>query len=461
MRVSVVIAAHNEGPDLEATVALAYASTLPPFEVIVVDDASDPAIDPRRLPEQVKLFRLEEQQGPGFAKGYGASKASGDLITILDSHMRMPYDWLAIAYDASKKYPDALLCTTCKGFDRGGFMAAGAEFKDEKYDVSWCIRGKIDEIDVVPCLLGACYFIPRKIYTYLSGMNPYFFGWGYEEQDMSMRAWIGGFEVRRINSLVVAHRFDRSPLQSALPSWYLEYNALITLYSNLSAPDLGKLLADCSPQAQRFFEDRRVWIEGWRKDVQRKRILPDSAIPMKADSPRWKATRRRVEVKSPQTNVEYLLGLKHREAILEALPPGGTMFEWGCGGSTLWFREQGVNLTSLEHDKKWAFRFGAFFVNIGNIPIASPAEELCDINDAQNPYLLAFAHRKYDVILVDGVLRNKCLKVAKNMLNPGGTVFLHDFQRDWYGAGMEGYSWETLPSCDDYPGPTLGKGKLL
>ena len=38
MSVSLVIAAFDEGPDLEATVALARASDPAPCEIIVVDD---------------------------------------------------------------------------------------------------------------------------------------------------------------------------------------------------------------------------------------------------------------------------------------------------------------------------------------------------------------------------------------------------------------------------------------
>jgi len=461
MKVSVVIATHNEGPDLEATVALANASRYRPYEIIVWDDCSDPPVDHRRIP-CVTLHRTETQWGPGKSKQLAAGAAKGDLIVVLDSHMRMPYDWLDIAIDAAQKHPRAIFCCACKGFDRGGFMAAGAEFKDNvNYDVSWCVRGKLDEIDTVPCLLGACYFYPRDVWKALDGMNSWLYGWGYEEQDISMRAWQRGFEVRRINELVVAHRFDRVPTGTKLGTWHESYNRLICLATNLQDFNEEFYLADAHPEARRRFLETRGAIMSYRQYIQSKRVLPDSAIPIKQDQGiRWRLTSRTVKPKREQAPLECLLGLEHRKAILAALPPGGKMFEWGAGGSTHWFREQGIDITSLEHDEKWAHRVGVPFVRIGHIPVATKGEELCSIPDEQNPYLLAFADQKFDVILVDGVLRNKCLEVAKRMLNPGGTIFLHDFQRDWYEEGKRGYVWEELPSCPDYSGPTLGRGKL-
>lgn len=459
MKFSIVIASHNEGPDLEATEALAFASKICPLEVIVVDDESNPPINRSRIPRS-KIVRLGNQLGPGQAKRTGAMAARGDVIVVIDSHMRMPYDWLDIAMDAIKAHPRSIFCTACRGFDRGGFMAAGAEFKDNiRYDVSWCLRGKVEDIDTVPCLLGACYFYPRAIWEALDGMNPHFYGWGYEEQDISMRAWKRGYEVRRINGLVVAHRFDRQPTGTKLGSWHQDFNCLVSLFCNLADPKIdATFLAGFDPLAVARFHALYPELEKTRNLFLSKSILPDFAIPIRqADGIRWRLTRRKV-TPTPREPLECLLGLEHRKAILKALPPGGEMFEWGAGGSTIWFREQGVNITSLEHDEKWAHKVGVPFARIGNIPIATPGEELCSVPDEENAYLLAFAQQKFDVILVDGVLRNKCLKQAKSMLKPGGVVFLHDFQRDWYEDGKQGYTWEVLPSCDDYPGPTLGKG---
>jgi hypothetical protein len=373
----------------------------------------------------------------------------------------MPNYWLDLAIDAVQKHPRSIFCCACKGFDRGPFMAAGAEFKDNvSYDVSWCVRGKVDEIDTVPCLLGACYFYPRAVWEALGGMNAFLYGWGYEEQDISMRAWIRGYEVRRINGLVVAHRFDRVPVGNKLGTWHESFNRLVCLATNLETFNEEQALAVAAPEARARFLALRDHIYKYRNIMQAGRKLPDSAIPIsQAGGVRWKLTSRTVRPK-PSEPLECLMGLEHRKAIAAAVPAGGRMFEWGAGGSTHWFREQGIDLTSLEHDEKWAHRVGVPFVRIGHIPVATPGEELCDLPDLQNPYLLAFAEQQFDVILVDGVLRNKCLQMAKRMLKPGGTVFLHDFQRDWYEEGKKGFTWEVLPSCPDYAGPTLGRGVL-
>ena len=47
MTISIAIATLNEGPDLEATIALLAASHRPVKEIVVVDDNSQDAVDPR------------------------------------------------------------------------------------------------------------------------------------------------------------------------------------------------------------------------------------------------------------------------------------------------------------------------------------------------------------------------------------------------------------------------------
>ena len=74
--VSLVIASFDEGPDLEATVALARASDPAPAEIIVVDDWSSEPVDARLSGwKDVRVVRPPERLGAGPAKAYGAHAA--------------------------------------------------------------------------------------------------------------------------------------------------------------------------------------------------------------------------------------------------------------------------------------------------------------------------------------------------------------------------------------------------
>jgi len=91
MRVSLVIAAHNEGDKLWKTIeSCAQASGKLDYEVVVSDDAStDGSIDEalRRFP-RTRSMRSGERQGASPAKASGAATARGETLVFLDGHCK-------------------------------------------------------------------------------------------------------------------------------------------------------------------------------------------------------------------------------------------------------------------------------------------------------------------------------------------------------------------------------------
>jgi predicted O-methyltransferase YrrM len=168
------------------------------------------------------------------------------------------------------------------------------------------------------------------------------------------------------------------------------------------------------------------------------------------------------ENKPPEIGDHYLLGLRHRIAVLSRLPERGNMLEYGSGDSTLWFRanlKEGQSLMSIENDSGWAQRTGAISVGGRAGDNGMISEEALTTGTAEyvwQPLLRPNSPGKFDVILIDGVWRTMCLLAAIHMLAPGGVVFLHDAQRDWYETGKVIYKHQTsLDMCDDYAGTEL------
>lgn len=64
------------------------------LEIIVVDDASPQALDPANWAPDVRLFRLEENQGPGAARNLAVKRAKGELIAFLDDDCIVDQSWL-------------------------------------------------------------------------------------------------------------------------------------------------------------------------------------------------------------------------------------------------------------------------------------------------------------------------------------------------------------------------------
>ena len=84
--VSVVIPTYNRADLLGDAIASALAQSVPPTEVIVVDDAStDSTADVvARFGTPVRYFR-QERAGQSAARNFGASLAAGEYIAMLDS----------------------------------------------------------------------------------------------------------------------------------------------------------------------------------------------------------------------------------------------------------------------------------------------------------------------------------------------------------------------------------------
>lgn len=172
--------------------------------------------------------------------------------------------------------------------------------------------------------------------------------------------------------------------------------------------------------------------------------------------------------------MRYLIGERHRSIILEHLPRGGRMLEWGSGTSTGWFAEHlpaGARMLSVEHDRQWFERMrqmtaGLRGIDVRCIPPTGMLGPNASIGEERPDLLRSYIHAAdadgpFDVILVDGVARDACIEHARSLLKPGGTVFLHDAQRPWYDRGkltLEAHGHSG--SCPDYPGPHLWWGGI-
>jgi hypothetical protein len=92
-----------------------------------------------------------------------------------------------------------------------------------------------------------------------------------------------------------------------------------------------------------------------------------------------------------------------------------SVFEWGSGYSSLFFRTYAANVRSCEDNKEW-------FERIQNLAVKGIYQEL-----VYRPSKVEYINEitgMFDLIVVDGSHRAECLKVAPNHLKPGGIILL-------------------------------------
>lgn len=114
--------------------------------------------------------------------------------------------------------------------------------------------------------------------------------------------------------------------------------------------------------------------------------------------------------------------------VIESVKPRRVL-EWGAGASTLYWPKlfPAIEWLAVEHDYAWA---AAVQANL------QPNTRLMFL---PFPDYYRLDEGTFDLIIVDGRERVRCLDAARKLLNPGGVVLLHDYSRRRYSAWRNYY----------------------
>lgn len=128
--ISVIVTTKNGSPTIERALNSILSQTEKDLEVIVISDASTDDTEEKvkkmsAEDSRIKLFRLDQNVGPGKARSIAIEKAAGDLIAILDDDDM----WISVEkLKTQKKFlvenPDHVLV----GSDHVRFVDEGGKF---------------------------------------------------------------------------------------------------------------------------------------------------------------------------------------------------------------------------------------------------------------------------------------------------------------------------------------------
>jgi glycosyltransferase involved in cell wall biosynthesis len=127
VNISVIIPLYNKEAEIGRAVASVLAQTLPPAEIIVVDDGStdgSAAVVERIASPLVRLIR-QHNAGETAARNRGMSEASGEWFALLDGDDEWRPGFLETVASLVEEFPEAGLY--CTGFDiaRDGTLTPG------------------------------------------------------------------------------------------------------------------------------------------------------------------------------------------------------------------------------------------------------------------------------------------------------------------------------------------------
>lgn len=205
MKYSIIVPVYNRPDEVDELLASLLHQEEKDFEVIIVEDGSQvPCGDVcQRYAGQMELRYYEKpNSGPGQSRNYGAERAKGEYLLILDSDVVVPPGYLkAISEELERQPADAF----------GGPDCSHPSFTDIQKAISYSmtsffttggIRGgkkKLDKFYPRSFNMG----IRRDVYLRLGGFSRMRFG---EDIDFSIRIFQAGCHCRLFPGAWVWHK---------------------------------------------------------------------------------------------------------------------------------------------------------------------------------------------------------------------------------------------------------------
>lgn len=205
MRYSIIVPVYNRPDEVEELLESLTRQTFRDFETIIVEDGSE--VTCRSVCDKYKdrlplSYYEKANSGPGQSRNYGAERAQGEYLIILDSDVVLPDQYLEAVETELSAQP-------CDAF--GGADAAHPSFTPVQKAISYSmtsffttggIRGgkkKLDRFYPRSYNMG----IRRETYQELGGFSPMRFG---EDIDFSYRIIEAGCTSRLFPNAWVWHK---------------------------------------------------------------------------------------------------------------------------------------------------------------------------------------------------------------------------------------------------------------
>ncbi len=205
MKYSIIVPVYNRPDEVDELLQSLCEQTVKDFEVIIVEDGSiNPCKDVcNKYAGILSLhYYAKENSGPGQSRNYGAERANGEYVIILDSDVVLPSGYLQAIEEELAQQP-------CEAF--GGPDAAHPDFTPVQKAISYSmtsffttggIRGgkaKLDKFYPRSFNMG----IRRDVYQQLGGFTKMRFG---EDIDFSYRIVEAGYQPRLFPEAWVWHK---------------------------------------------------------------------------------------------------------------------------------------------------------------------------------------------------------------------------------------------------------------
>jgi GT2 family glycosyltransferase len=282
MRVSIIIAAYNEGDALAKTVeSCTEASVDLDHEIVVADDAStDGSVDTvsHRF-SQVRLFRHDQRRGASPTKALGARNARGDVLIFLDGHSKPEHGSIArLAQDVELLAGGAIVTPAIPTLDvekwKSDLMQAGHGYAVdlETLDCRWLALDQMRLADrngrafyESPALIGCAFAVARELYDQLWGFDVDMRYWGVEDLDFGLKCWLMGQSILHDPEAIVGHSFRETFANYSVPPEHFLVNQMRMARKGFTHGVWAAWLEGCRQRSTGQLADHPegLWADAW------------------------------------------------------------------------------------------------------------------------------------------------------------------------------------------------------
>ena len=205
MKYSIIVPVYNRPDEVDELLESISNQTLKDFEVVIVEDGSaKPCKDVcDKYAGILSLhYYAKENSGPGQSRNYGAERAQGDYVIILDSDVVLPTGYLQAIDDELRQNPSEAFGGPDAAHDSFTPVQKAISYSMTSFFTTGGIRGgkaKLDKFYPRSFNMG----IRRDVYLKLGGFSKMRFG---EDIDFSYRIVEAGYKPQLFPEAWVWHK---------------------------------------------------------------------------------------------------------------------------------------------------------------------------------------------------------------------------------------------------------------
>src|SRR6266508_3982212 len=207
---SVVIPTLNEGDMLSMTVeSILDVTANPHIEVIVVDDGSIDGSCDRYRETTKKPVRVITGGNLGIprARNLGAEHAYGEYVLFIDAHCTVSPNWIDRFIEALAPPDVAIAGPTFTRLKEPEPRGCGNVWINHRLESAWLEPLDTDRAYEVPITPGGCQAFRKATFRAIGGFETGFTRWGYQDEEICLRAWLHGYRVLADPTVTVGHYF--------------------------------------------------------------------------------------------------------------------------------------------------------------------------------------------------------------------------------------------------------------